>query len=120
MSFLRARNLQRLIRNPKSEIRNPLDHCPDSPLEGNGSSGGRSCDFCFFWISISDTSNAGDTAETGTLPDSAPQYPLKTSGRSEVAMILLKLASGVPTISAPRTSSSGRPSAYTRYTINGI
>ena len=35
---------------------------------------------------------------------------LSTSGLSEVARILAKLASGVPTISAPRTSSSGRPS----------
>ena len=40
---------------------------------GNGSSGGRSCDLLFFSISISDTRMAGETAETGTLPDSAPQ-----------------------------------------------
>jgi hypothetical protein len=84
------------------------------------SSGGRSCDLAFFSISISETSIAGETADTGTLPDSAPQYPLNTSGLSEVARILAKLASGVPTMSAPRTSSSGRPSAYTRYTITGI
>lgn len=40
---------------------------------GNGSSGGLSCDFSFFSISISDTRMAGDTADTGTIPDSAPQ-----------------------------------------------
>jgi len=30
---------------------------------------------------------AGEMADTGTLPDSAPQYPLNTSGVSEVASI---------------------------------
>ena len=85
-----------------------------------GSSGGRSFDLAFFSISISETRIAGETADTGTLPDSAPQYPLNTSGLSPVARILAKLASGVPTMSAPRTSSSGRPSGYTRYTITGI
>src|SRR5439155_18446588 len=49
------------------------DHRLASTLAGAGSSGGRSCDFCFFSISISEISRAGETAETGTLPDSAPQ-----------------------------------------------
>ena len=44
-----------------------------SMLVGSGSSGGRSFDLAFFSISISDTRIAGATAETGTLPDSAPQ-----------------------------------------------
>ena len=39
---------------------------------------------------------------------------------SEVAMILAKLASGVPTISAPRISSSGRPSAIDPVNDHGI
>jgi hypothetical protein len=42
-------------------------------LDGSESSGGRSFDLAFFSISISDTRIAGATAETGTLPDSAPQ-----------------------------------------------
>jgi len=57
-----------------------------------------------------DTSRAGEIAATGTLPDSAPQIPLKISLLSEVATILPKLASGVPTMLTPRISSSGRPS----------
>ena len=44
-----------------------------SIVVGSGSSGGRSFDLAFFSISISETRIAGDTAETGTLPDSAPQ-----------------------------------------------
>ncbi len=54
---------------------------------------------------------AGATADTGTLPDSAPHMPLKTSALFEVARILAKAARGVPTMSAPRIISSGRPSA---------
>ena len=50
------------------------------------------------------------TALTGMLPDSAPQIPLKTLGVSPVASMWFKTVSGVPTISTPRTSSSGRPS----------
>lgn len=53
----------------------------------------------------------GETAETGTHPDSAPQVPLKTASSSPVQMIWEKQESGVPTMSTPRTSSSGRPSA---------
>jgi hypothetical protein len=49
-------------------------------------------------------------AETGTFPDSAPQIPLNTARFSEVARMLAKLASGVPTMLTPRISSSGRPS----------
>ncbi len=50
-------------------------HCPPpfSALAGSGSSGGRSFALAFFSISISDTRIAGDTADTGTLPLSAPQ-----------------------------------------------
>ncbi len=44
-----------------------------SMVVGSGSSGGRSLLLAFFSISISDTRIAGATAETGTLPDSAPQ-----------------------------------------------
>ena len=51
-----------------------LGHRPASPEDGDASRGGRSCDFCFFSISISETKIEGDTADTGTLPDSAPQY----------------------------------------------
>src|SRR3954451_15722186 len=52
----------------------PLHSAPPSELlPGGGKSGGRSLPLSFFWISISETSSAGDTAETGTLPDSAPQ-----------------------------------------------
>ena len=36
-----------------------------------------------------------------------------------VATIFVNAASGVPTISTPRTSSSGRPSANTLYTTSG-
>ena len=35
--------------------------------------GGRFCDFSIFSISISDTRMDGDTTDTGTHPDSAPQ-----------------------------------------------
>ena len=44
--------------------------------------GGLSCPRRRFSTSISDTRMLGDTAETGTMPDSAPQVPLKTSGSS--------------------------------------
>src|SRR6202040_3787386 len=104
-----------------------LPTCPTNHFDryslvfsGRLNKGGRSSEWSFFWISMSETSKAGETADTGTLPDSAPQYPLKTSSLSDVATILEKLDSGVPTISTPRTNSSGRPSAYTRYTITGI
>ena len=43
------------------------------PASGRGNSGGRSADFSFLCVSISETSSAGEIAETGTLPDSAPQ-----------------------------------------------
>ena len=76
--------------------------------------GNVSCDWAFFWTSTSLTSRDGDDAETGTLPLSAPHRPLKTSTTSLAARILANAASGVPIKSTPRTSSSGRPSAYTR------
>ena len=50
-----------------------------SIVTGSGNRGGRSFDLAFFSISIDETRIAGDTADTGTLPDSAPQMPLKTS-----------------------------------------
>jgi len=62
---------------------------------------------------------AGDTADTGTHPDSAPHMPLNTATRSSAATIFENVVSGVPMKSTPRTSSS-RPSGYTRYTITGI
>ena len=55
-------------------------------------------------------SMAGATALTGTVPDSAPHSPLKTSLLSPVARMRFIAASGVPTMLTPRTSSSGRPS----------
>src|SRR5207248_4564229 len=109
-----AGNPKRCSHGSITACRDPFHFTPAwlfSRVVGSGSSGGRSFDLAFFSISISETRIAGATAETGTLPDSAPQYPLKTSGLSEVARMLEKLASGVPTMSAPRTSSSGRPSA---------
>ncbi len=72
--------------------------------------GSESCDFGFFCTSTSDTSSAGDEAETGTGPLSAPQMPLKVSVRLSVATIFAKAESGVPIRSTPRTSSIGRPS----------
>ena len=63
---------------------------------------------------------AGATALTGTVPDSAPHSPLNTSLLSPVATIRFIAASGVPTMLTPRTSSSGRPSTYTRQTTSGI
>ena len=63
---------------------------------------------------------AGATALTGTVPDSAPHSPLKTSLLSPVARMRFMAASGVPTMLTPRTSSSGRPSTYTRYTTSGM
>jgi len=65
----------------------------------------------FFCTSSSDVRIAGDAAATGTEPDSAPQYPLNTSCLSPVATIFVKAASGVPTMSTPRTNFIGRPSA---------
>ena len=53
-------------------------------------------------------------AESGTVPDSAPHSPLNTSLVSPVARMRFMAASGVPTMLTPRTSSSGRPSTYTR------
>src|SRR5205823_3457966 len=78
---------------------------------GGGRIGGRSVELSFFCTSNSEVKIAGEAAATGTDPDSAPQYPLNTSGVSPVATILVRAASGVPTISTPRTSSSGLPSA---------
>src|SRR5437773_4330333 len=39
---------------------------------GGGRMGGRSDDLGFFWISICEIRMPGDTADTGTYPDSAP------------------------------------------------
>jgi hypothetical protein len=66
------------------------------------------------------SSSDGLTADTGTSPDSAPHIPLKIPGSSPVATIVSNAAIGVPTMSTPRTSSSGRPSAQMRYTSSGI
>ncbi len=79
-----------------------------------------SCDFGFFWTSTSDTSSAGDEADTGTGPLSAPQMPLNVWVLLSLATILPNAESGVPIRSTPRTSSIGRPSAYTRYTTMGV
>ena len=53
--------------------------------------GGRSRELSLRCTSISETSNAGAMADTGTLPDSAPQMPLKTDILSEVDTIFAKL-----------------------------
>src|SRR5579859_2607 len=90
---------------------------PSTP--GAGNIGGRSRPCARFCTSISLNSIAGATADTGTLPLSAPQTPLNTCCVSPVVIIRVNAASGVPTMSTPRTSSSGRPSAYTLYTITG-
>ena len=50
---------------------------PINYLWGGGRMGGFSCPFIFFSTSISETRMLGETAETGTQPDSAPQVPLK-------------------------------------------
>src|ERR1700732_5344849 len=78
---------------------------------GGGRMGGRASPYFRFWTSISVNSIAGAAADTGTLPDSAPQIPLKTLVVSPVAAIRDNTVSGVPTISTPRTSLSGLPSA---------
>src|SRR5580704_574463 len=83
----------------------PVDAAP-----GMGRMGGRCVPCCWRCVSISLTSMAGATALTGTVPDSAPHSPLKTSGLSLVAMMRFMAARGVPTMLTPRTSSSGRPS----------
>jgi len=62
----------------------------------------RSEDFAFFCTSICVVRIAGEMAETGTYPDSAPQNPLNISTLSEAATILLNEVSGVPMRSAPR------------------
>ena len=63
---------------------------------------------------------AGAAAATGTEPDSAPHSPLKTSVFCPVRIIRFKAFSGVPMISTPRTSWSGRPSGKTFHTIKGM
>ena len=47
--------------------------------------GGRACECARFCTSISEKSIAGAAAATGTLPDSAPHIPLKTSIFSPVS-----------------------------------
>src|SRR5258708_6915016 len=84
---------------------------PGDSNPGGGSTGGRSWPCAIFCTSISEKSMAGAAAETGTAPDSAPHSPLNTSIFSPVSTMRLSAASGVPMISTPRTSSSGRPSA---------
>ncbi len=63
--------------------------------------------YFLFCTSISENSIAGDAAETGTLPDSAPQMPLNTLVVSPVAAICVNTVSGVPTISDPTMRSLG-------------
>src|ERR1700691_4271938 len=86
---------------------------------GGARIGGRCVPLARFWTSISEKSIAGAAAATGIWPDSAPQIPLNTWSVSPVSMIVLSERSGVPTMSTPRTSSSGRPSGYMRQTITG-
>ena len=63
-----------------------------------------------FCVSILLTYRAGEIAETGTLPEDAPQLPLKTPEVSPEASILENMASGVPTNCTPLTNSSSLPS----------
>jgi len=51
----------------------------DFARPGAGSTGSPSCDLSFFCTSIWPISSAGDEAETGTEPLSAPQMPLNVS-----------------------------------------
>jgi hypothetical protein len=62
---------------------------------------GRSIRGCLLLYFQPEVRIAGADAETGTEPDSAPQYPLKTSGVSPVATIFVNDAKGVPTMSTP-------------------
>lgn len=48
-------------------------------MGGGGRIGARSAAFGFFCTSICEISTAGDIAETGTMPDSAPHMPLNTA-----------------------------------------
>src|SRR5580700_782852 len=86
--------------------------CDDSDVSkpGGGRIGGRFRECARFCTSMSEKSMAGAAADTGTEPDSAPQIPLKTALLSPVTKMRCMAASGVPTMSTPRTSSSGRSS----------
>src|SRR3984957_9638258 len=87
--------------------KNTTHHFPPpliSDTAGGGRIGGRVSPYFRFCTSISEKSIAGAAAETGTLPDSAPQIPLNTLVVSPVAAIWVKTVRGVPTISTPRTS----------------
>ena len=79
-----------------------------SPCRGAGRIGSVSCDCAFFCTSTSLTSSAGDEADTGTPPLSAPQIAVEdvrlVAGRDES---LPNADSGVPIRSTPRTSSGG-------------
>src|SRR4029077_7754085 len=81
---------------PGSEVRSPTAAL--LPHEGGGRIGGRTRECARFCTSISEKSIAGAAAETGTLPDSAPQTPLNTSVFSPVISVRLSAASGVPTM----------------------
>ena len=76
--------------------------------------GGTKSVFCARWVSIWLTKTAGAQAVTGTQPDSAPQLPVNTAGRSPAAWICENIDSGVPMRLTPRTSSSGLPLTKTR------
>src|ERR1035438_2963394 len=88
----------------------PFPAWPEGVSVGGGRMGGRFSEWACFCTSTSENNMAGAAAATGTEPDSAPQTPLKTSVFSPVSRMRFNAASGVPTISTPRTSSSGRPS----------
>jgi len=52
-------------------------------------------------------------------PLSAPHTPLNTRADRRLSELRVNAASGVPTMSTPRTNHRGTPSAYTLYTITG-
>ncbi len=72
-----------------------------------------------FWTSISVNSMAGAAADTGTLPDSAPQTPLNTLRSVPRGFNLIQNSERrADNIYAPHQFIP-RPSAYTRHTITG-
>ena len=70
---------------PSALVPGPLVPSSLGPYFGIAKIGGRAVPCACFCVSISLTSIAGATALTGTVPDSAPHYPLKTSLLSPVA-----------------------------------
>ena len=100
----------------------PKDTCDFTDLidlidfHGFSRIGGRSEAFALRCISTFCTRMVGEVAVTGMPPDSAPHVPVNISGALPAYMMFENMERGVPMRSTPRTSLSGRPSAYTSYT----